>query len=283
MEFRKIILIFFGLLIIYLIYKTRNLEKLSEDLQNTNMLTTAANTSINTLIENTINSKYKTDMGSIVKLNNFINSILVEEGLYRMPTNNANFKDIVIIGSTTIKNLLNIEDLIDIVNIDSMLANLLPKYTIVEWFNSTIPLGWAICDGKSYSLNSTGTAIEDENGIVTPDLRGRFILGSGVGDLDENNKPLTARNLDAKGGTEKHQLTLEQMPRHNHKALLYHDNYQHRGAAYESNFKPSGWSGLWTSTAYKGGKLKTGSTTEYVTVPHNNMPPYNVLIHIMKL
>ncbi len=43
--------------------------------------------------------------------------------------------------------------------------NYLPKGTIVSYYSTQPPQGWALCDGKTV------------NGLKTPDLRGRFIMG----------------------------------------------------------------------------------------------------------
>ena len=52
-----------------------------------------------------------------------------------------------------------------------------------------IPNGWAICDGNKYSLNNNNIAIIDNtNGISTPDLRSRFVLGAGQGYIKDDNK-----------------------------------------------------------------------------------------------
>lgn len=42
---------------------------------------------------------------------------------------------------------------------------LVPSGIIVMWSGTVVPVGWGLCDGGTY------------NGIVTPDLRGKFIVG----------------------------------------------------------------------------------------------------------
>ena len=76
----------------------------------------------------------------------------------------------------------------------------LPVGGIVAWTGATPPLGWTLCDGSIV------------NGVKTPDLRGRFILGTGQG------TGLTARTLGELGGFENVALTLAQMPQHSHLA-----------------------------------------------------------------
>ena len=77
------------------------------------------------------------------------------------------------------------------------------KGMIIAWGGKVneIPKGWAICDG--------------ENG--TPDLQGRFVLGSGKG------TGLTPRNSGSKGGSEKNKLEVGHIPVHRH--YLTHDKW----------------------------------------------------------
>ena len=65
----------------------------------------------------------------------------------------------------------------------------IPKGGIIMWSGSVIPLGWALCNGT----------------LGTPDLRGKFIVGSG-----------TTYSIGASGGSESVTLTVAQMPLHNH-------------------------------------------------------------------
>lgn len=65
----------------------------------------------------------------------------------------------------------------------------IPKGGIIMWSGSSIPLGWALCNGN----------------FGTPDLRGRFIVGTGEGYAIGN-----------KGGSNSVILTAAQMPQHTH-------------------------------------------------------------------
>ena len=163
--------------------------------------------------------------------------------------------------------------------------NILPKGTIVAWFNENPPKDWFKCDGT--------------NG--TPDLRGKFIYGYKHGST-----------IGRKGGEESHKLTSNEIPSHKHSiSISGHGSHSHYITS--SNFvgkkNLTGVSGS-SATRCKGScKNKSGidssnastvningsSTTsagghahsispntigrnEY----HNNMPPYHTLNWIMK-
>ena len=75
----------------------------------------------------------------------------------------------------------------------------IPIGGIIMWSGSSLPNNnWKLCDGTVYGS------------ITTPDLRGRFVLGSGKG------SGLTNRTVGDTGGAETVTLTEEQMPSHSH-------------------------------------------------------------------
>lgn len=119
----------------------------------------------------------------------------------------------------------------------------LPAGVIVMWSGSEAPTGWALCDGT--------------NG--TPDLRGRFILGSS----DEHE-------LGETGGEETHTLTIDEMPKHDHAIRCTFESGNTTGGS-----MPKRDYGEWNTTV---NVQKTGGGSA-----HNNMPPYYVLAYIMKL
>ena len=141
--------------------------------------------------------------------------------------------------------------------------NYLPKGTIVAFNGSKAPNGWAFCDGT--------------NG--TPDLRGRFIAGYNKSDSDYNS-------IGKKGGEKTHKLTIHEMPSHNHgTAGAHYHSYSkgygggtrgaskyRRGSPYDRDTHPN------TSTS--GAHVHS---TEGGNRPHENRPPYYVLMYIMKL
>ena len=58
-------------------------------------------------------------------------------------------------------------------NVKYLISTLLPRGTIVAWYGplSDIPEGWAFCDGQTH------TALDGVTEVLTPDLRGRCIMG----------------------------------------------------------------------------------------------------------
>jgi hypothetical protein len=164
-------------------------------------------------------------------------------------------------------------------NLGNLSSIQFPTGMIIVWqpdSNSdgkTPPSGWAICDGT--------------NG--TPDLRGKFVLGLNPSQ-GNSLAGFTKRIVGAQGGEENHQLTAGELPAHKHNLdgannhiMLGDDNRNPRGCfngagsdyCIPSSTQPYGTSSLWKDDAFTGVVGSDGS--------HNNMPPYYVLIYIMKL
>jgi len=154
------------------------------------------------------------------------------------------------------------------------------KGIIVMWSGSNVPSGWTLCDGT--------------NG--TPDLRGRFVLGSGKG---EN---LTERKINDKGGFETHTLTIEEIPTHDHNFNIVigcsGNNCQLSKQTHDKILGNVGIKTDWitkksTTGDWGYGIARQGNGIGYNfginfekngnDKPHNNMPPFYVLAYIMKL
>ena len=78
----------------------------------------------------------------------------------------------------------NFRDLVDFYHHTKMHYNkhhnLLPRGTIIlNYAINNIPYGWALCDGKSYKLNSSGKAVvsTDSDAIKTPNLTQTYVKG----------------------------------------------------------------------------------------------------------
>ncbi|MEZ4362933.1 MAG: hypothetical protein R3B48_22265 [Kofleriaceae bacterium] len=129
----------------------------------------------------------------------------------------------------------------------------MPQGAILMWRGSSIPQGWALCDGTNN----------------TPDLRGRFVLGSGQG------AGLANRSVHAKGGAERVQLTIAEMPSHNH----------HNGSFNRLLTVSGGWTHTEIDNSANEPNLHDSGVLQAAggNQPHENMPPFYVLAFIMKL
>jgi len=140
-----------------------------------------------------------------------------------------------------------------------------PSGVIMMWSgsNSSIPSGFVLCNGS--------------NG--TPDLRNRFIVGSG-----------STYSTGATGGADSVTLSISQMPSHNHSASSSVSDPGH-----SHSFKgATGSSGSGTSSRDSVPETQqTGSSTTGISVStsigntggggsHENRPPYYALAYIMK-
>lgn len=133
---------------------------------------------------------------------------------------------------------------------------------IMMWNGTKPPDGWLLCDGK--------------NG--TPDLRDRFIVGSGK-----------SYSLNNTGGQKDVTLSLDQMPSHTHKhfdTVWSECRDCYKGHTYRSKSK-WGNRGSQDSDNYQygygsdsKGKATTGSIGN--NRPHNNLPPFYALTFIIK-
>jgi len=137
---------------------------------------------------------------------------------------------------------------------------------------SPMPSGWGLCNGSTYQ-GANGTSIQ------SPDLTGRFVVGAGASSTV--NQLATQYNVGDTGGEEYHQLSVEEMPAHNHNIVRNPNNNMWTGW----NFPAMGVLG---SAANPPGAIEGGdpnnkdATGNPLTVPHNNMPPYYALAYIIK-
>lgn len=130
---------------------------------------------------------------------------------------------------------------------------IVPIGTILMYYGkpAELPHGWVICDGQ--------------NG--TPDLRGRFVVGTDPGNSDYTFKKT--------GGADKVQLSLDEMPRHQHNtrvgtvgyAAVYKNNQEAVAAPDQS--RNNGTQNQWTQP-------------EGSNQAHENRPPYYALYYIMR-
>ncbi len=163
----------------------------------------------------------------------------------------------------------------------------IPVGGIIMWSGTDVPSGWALCNGQS------------SNGRQTPDLRGRFVLGSGSG------SGLTSRSIGQTGGTETHTLSMAELPSHSHPvdppatgttSNGSHTHGYQSGAGSTAGIKGGDWYPgelgyrIMNNTTTSGGDhshtvdiaaFNSGNTGSGSA--HNNMSPFYVLAFIMRV
>lgn len=173
--------------------------------------------------------------------------------------------------------LMNINLTSNVVALTNTVNNSPPPLTVVAYFGSTAPAGWQLCDGLPlmsmetppqpvhYTINAAVKVLN------TPNLLGRFILGaSDVGSNPQIPEKISTNKVGVTGGEEKHKLSVEELPAHNHgfRNPMMANN---PGAA-------GGFAGGPFPFTYYNDTTVSGGLDQ----PHNNMPPFYTLIYIIK-
>ena len=262
---RDIGMIIMFIIIIYLVINQKNKNK--ENFALTSDDLTVVRNEINainlTTVRNEINRIYDMDVEAIRNLgaiskslltgtNTFTASTTGTPGQLTIPADNTIMqKDLLVKGGLTVNTGLTVNGPINFTNKDTLLMDILPSGMIIAYKNNTPPPGWTLCNGT--------------NGA--PDLRGRFILGAGQGG------GLTNRTINSIGGDESVTLTKAQMPKHNH-------------GFWETSYATGGGDKVPHSgqdTYYRPNEPQTTMFDDGGNQSHNNMPPFYVLVYIMKL
>ena len=173
----------------------------------------------------------------------------------------------------------------------------MPELSVIAYAGGEkLPLGWQLCDGLSlkYYNNISKTSLNevftnDQNPIFsnlkiipgkqntygTPDLKGRFILGSNSKIIDENTPNVrSVRKVNDFGGEERVVLKEGQMPKHTHD-----DRWVMRPTPeWDANTIHKFKYGYGTANAIYGSINETKGNNE----SHENMPPFYVLTYIIK-
>jgi microcystin-dependent protein len=153
-----------------------------------------------------------------------------------------------------------------------------PSGAILQFAGSSAPSNWLLCDGALVSRTTYATlfgvvgtnygAGDGSSTFKLPDLRGRVPIGAGQG------SSLTNRVIAATGGAETHTLTVSQMPSHSHAIPLY--DYSDGGQA---NLTTAGTDDV---TDFRSNSQDPVDNTGG-NQPHNNMQPFLVVNHIIKV
>lgn len=139
--------------------------------------------------------------------------------------------------------------------------------TITPYITNSPPGGCLPCDGSQYSRVDfpdlyaalDAAFILDANTFITPDLRGRTVIGAGSG------AGLTPRNVNASGGAESHTLTVAELPPH-----------QHRLSTFPGSTTPAQSIVQYATQPYATGAARyTYAAGDGAA--HNNMPPFVAL------
>ncbi|MFH1805360.1 MAG: tail fiber protein [Pseudomonadota bacterium] len=144
-----------------------------------------------------------------------------------------------------------------------------PLGTVLSYAGATAPDGFMLCDGAEllasehanlFAVIGTVYGVGEAPGsFKLPDLRGRAAIGAGQG------AALSERVLGVSDGAETHQLTIDEMPRHNH-----------QNAQVVPYLNVSGTNG------HNAGPIQD-MPFEGGDQPHNNMQPFLVLNYIIKV
>ena len=155
---------------------------------------------------------------------------------------------------------------VNIQNLDVTSLNILPRGSIIAFNSTSTPPGWVLCNGGRLP-----------DGTKIPDLQGRFILGHGHGNC------LSSNTFQSTGGVERHTLSINELPSHNHSYkdryyIEHHDAIGNQGEAVGRQYGSQGTDTDNDRLLYKNettGNNGAGNS-------HENMPPYYVLTYIMK-
>ena len=157
-----------------------------------------------------------------------------------------------------------------------------------------LPFGFQVCNGKALQkivklADGTVDKAVDDSERNAPDYRGRFIIGGGRcapnknagphGDGDDALYPnFYFYDQRHKGGVWRHQLSLSEMPKHNHSGKRRGGNQDNTGISHRYVSGDSAEENY--NTEYTGGGANASAGESDA---HNNMPPYAVVLYLIKI
>lgn len=155
----------------------------------------------------------------------------------------------------------------------------LPIGAILPFSSDTIPNGWLLCDGSSFSTTSypelfdvigTTYGYDDDRNPKLPDLRGRVAVGKKDATSADDTE---FSSLGKTGGEKTHTLTVDEMP-----SLTYDIQ-----TADPNGSIPNGeYLGYGSNSDIKSRTYTSKITTNAGNQPHNNLQPYLVTNFIIK-
>jgi microcystin-dependent protein len=164
-------------------------------------------------------------------------------------------------------------------------ADAIPVGTIMPFGAESVPQNWLKCDGSPVSrteypdlFDAIGVTYGPGDGSTTfnlPDLRGRDVVGSGLG------PGLTQRSVGQQGGEERHVMTENEMPAHNHRLF---NTTSHIGGEFSSggefrDLVVGDRGGAYMDMNVDGTQFVEDSGTN---APFNVMQPFTVCNYIIK-
>ena len=173
------------------------------------------------------------------------------------------YRQIAIASSSPISAVIPAPNNIVMTDDNGVLTSLpFPKGMIMIWYGSLtdIPPGWVLCDGSN----------------DTPDLRGRFVVGANPNEKRSSDLSLSIREIDAKGGSETHTLTVNELPKHSHPFRIGGGNDLNWNADSGGPFT------LGADDVPRGTAMRNTEETG-TGAGHNNMPPFYTLAYVMKI
>ncbi len=165
----------------------------------------------------------------------------------------------------------------------------IPVGGIIFWAGEPgdVPENWALCDGTTV------------NGIATPDLQGRFVVGfnasASTTPTDATNKEINTGRIGNTGGQDVVTITSDEMPSHNHGGVTGDDgdhNHSYTNKVRRNRKDVDPWDeGNYGSTNITSTTDNTHSAGDHSHVidedggglAHENRPPYYVVAYIIRV